>query len=60
MKTAPPSNQTEQDAKAGADSGNPATTSSDKPSSGQHPANHAKAGQNEGAGGGAKQQHPSK
>ncbi|MDR5734322.1 MULTISPECIES: hypothetical protein [Caballeronia] len=60
MKTAPPSSQTEQDAKAEANSGKPATTSSDKPSSGQHAANHTKAGKGQGAGGGAKQQHGSK
>ncbi|MBT2794573.1 hypothetical protein [Paraburkholderia strydomiana] len=57
MKTAPASPQTEQDAKAEAHSGKPATTSSSKPGSGQHAANHTKAGKDHGAGGGAKQRH---
>ncbi|MBY4947979.1 hypothetical protein K6V92_15285 [Cupriavidus respiraculi] len=57
MKTAPPTNRTEQDAKAEANSGKPATTQGSKPGSGQHAANHTKAGKNEGAGGGAKQRH---
>ena len=57
MKTAPPANRTEQDAKAEAKSGKPATASSKKPGSGQHAANHTKAGKDHGAGGGAKQRH---
>ncbi|MFM0214555.1 MULTISPECIES: hypothetical protein [Paraburkholderia] len=57
MKTAPPSHQTEQDAKAEAHSGKPATTSSSKPGGGQHAANHTKAGNDHGSGGGAKQRH---
>lgn len=57
MKSAPPTNRTEQDAKAHAKSGKPATTSSDKPGSGQNAANHTKAGKDHGAGGGAKQRH---
>jgi|GEM_PF-1608964 len=57
MKTAPPGNRTEQDAKAQANSGKPATTSTEKPGSGQHAANHTKARSDHGAGGGAKQRH---
>ncbi|MGY8527644.1 hypothetical protein [Paracidovorax citrulli] len=57
MKTAPPTNRTEQDAKAEANSGKPATTEGNKPHSGQHAASHTKAGKNEGAGGGAKHRH---
>ncbi|MBW0449912.1 hypothetical protein EN871_19825 [bacterium M00.F.Ca.ET.228.01.1.1] len=57
MKTAPPANRTEQDAKAEANSGKPATTRTDKPGSGQHAANHTKARSDHGAGGGAKQRH---
>ena len=57
MKTAQPTNRTEQDVKAEHQSGKPATTKSDKPSSGQHASNHQKAGKDHGAGGGAKQRH---
>ncbi len=57
MKTAPPTNRTEQDVKAEANSGKPATTSSSKPGSGQHAASHVKAGKDHGAGGGAKRRH---
>ncbi|HEY2024085.1 hypothetical protein [Paraburkholderia sp.] len=57
MKTAPPTGHTEQDDKAKAHSGKPATTSSSKPGSGQGAANHTKAGKSHGAGGGAKQRH---
>lgn len=57
MKTAPPSNHTEQDSKAEAQSGKPATASSSKPGSGSHAATHSKAGKDHGAGGGAKQRH---
>lgn len=57
MKTAPPTNRTEQDAKAEAHSGKPATTHTDKPASGQHAASHTKAGKDHGAGGGAKRRH---
>ncbi|WP_159836781.1 hypothetical protein [Burkholderia sp. 8Y] len=60
MKTAPPTSKTEQDAKAENQSGKPATTSSSKPASGQHAANHTKAGKDHGAGGGAKQRHGSR
>jgi len=57
MKTARPTNRTEQDAKAETNSGKPATTDSSKPGSGQHAANHVKANKDHGAGGGAKQRH---
>ncbi|MCA3182858.1 MULTISPECIES: hypothetical protein [unclassified Cupriavidus] len=56
-KTAPPSNRSEQDARAEDNSGKAATTPSRKPGSGQHAANHVKAGKTHGAGGGAKQRH---
>lgn len=56
-KTAPPSDRTEQDAKAEENSGKAATTPSSKPASGQHAATHTKAGKGHGAGGGAKQRH---
>jgi hypothetical protein len=57
MKTSSPSSRTEQDSKAEEHSGKEATMSSNKPSSGQHAANHSKAGKSRGAGGGTKQQH---
>ncbi|MDR5784433.1 hypothetical protein QCE63_34000 [Caballeronia sp. LZ065] len=57
MRTASPTGQTEQDAKARANSGKPATAQSSKPGSGQHAANHTQAGKDHGAGGGAKQRH---
>lgn len=56
-KTAAPSNRSEQDTKAEENSGKAATTPSKKPGSGQHAANHTKAGKMHGAGGGAKQRH---
>jgi hypothetical protein len=57
MKTAAPTNETEQDVKAASHSDKPATTKSSKPGSGQHAANHTKASKDHGAGGGAKQRH---
>ncbi len=60
MKSAEPTNRTEQDVKAEQQSGKPATTHSGKPSDDQHAANHEKADKDHGAGGGAKQRHGSR